>query len=105
MDLALVFLRCLFIFFSVHLCGTAIFLAGDAYLKGEMTVQILVDALLGEDKVCVRGVATKGKESVVLYFVIYPPSPAPNTVCCCCCCLFFLGGGVMWDVLPLAVTQ
>lgn len=57
----LVFLRRLSIFLCVHICGTAIFLAGDVDQKGQRTAQISADTLLRKNEVCVRGIATREK--------------------------------------------
>lgn len=59
-----VLLRCLvfcFCFFlHVQICGTSIFLAGDVYLKGGMTTQIMADTHFGKNEAGIGAMPTKG---------------------------------------------
>lgn len=84
-ELALVPLRCLFIFSFVLILVElpSFLLVMYVYLKGEMTTQIRADTPLGKDNVCWR-VTTKGEEHLVLHFVTCPPST-------CAKHCFFLG--------------
>lgn len=90
----LVFRFCFFL--HVQICGTSIFLAGDVYLKGGMTTQIMAAHILVKMKRAL-GQAHKGiKGSLVLYLLNCPPSTRANHC-------FFLGAASSSYSYPVGV--